>query len=89
MGNIQRGQVVQLFGAEAGPMLDPASPVLVVRAMADATAALGRAACLIDAGTLDPDSKLLLIRSVQDLVVRSFDLNTRFMEASRLTATPR
>ncbi len=88
MGNTQRGNVVSLFNADAGSTVDPASPVLVVRAMADATASLGRAAALIDAGTLDPDSKLALIRSVQDLVVRSFDLNTRYMQATRLARSP-
>ncbi|MCZ8313975.1 hypothetical protein [Phreatobacter sp.] len=85
MASLQQGNVVALFGEDRGPSLDPASPILVVRAMADATAALGRAAALIDSGELDPDRKLALIRGIQDLVVRSFDVNTRFMQAARLT----
>jgi hypothetical protein len=89
MANMHHGNVVSLFDAASAPSLDPASPVLVVRAMADATASLGRAASLIDAGVLDPDSKLDLIRGVQELVVRSFDLNTRYMQATRLVRSPR
>lgn len=84
MANTTRGQVVSLFREDKAPGLDPASPVLVVRALADATAALGRAAELIDAGKLDPDTKLSVIRDVQELVVRTFDLNSRYMQATSL-----
>lgn len=88
MAGMQRGNVVALFGSDAAPSYDPASPVHVVRALADATTSLGKVAELIDGGALDPDSKLALIRDVQDLVVRSFDLNSRYMQTTGLTRLP-
>ncbi|MDT9115907.1 hypothetical protein RSW44_25580, partial [Escherichia coli] len=60
----------------------------VVRTLADATASLGKAAELIDGGALDADTKLALIRDVQDLVVRACDLNSRYMQATGLTRPP-
>lgn len=88
MVSMQRGNVVALFGSEEAPSYDPASPVHVVRTLADATSSLGKVAELIDAGALDADTKLALIRGVQDLVVRAFDLNSRYMQASGLTRLP-
>ena len=88
MVGMQRGNVVALFGSDQAAAYDPASPVNVVRALADATSSLGKVAELIDGGALDADTKLALIRVVQDLVVRAFDLNSRYMQATGLTRLP-
>jgi hypothetical protein len=77
--------VVSLFDRGAQPPEEMVSRALVVRAFAEATACLGRAAQLIDEGDLEPEVKLVLMRGVKELVIRTFGVNTAFMEAEAET----
>lgn len=78
-------KVVSLFSHQEPQSGEAASRAMVVRAFAEATAALGRAAALMEDGPLDPDTKLVLIRGVKELVVRTFNLNAAYMEAESAT----
>ncbi|MGQ3353996.1 MAG: hypothetical protein ACT6XY_00995 [Phreatobacter sp.] len=77
--------VVPLFDRNARPPQEVVSRALVVRAFAEATACLGRAAQLIDEGELEPETKLVLVRGVKELVVRTFGVNAAYMEAEAET----
>jgi hypothetical protein len=77
--------VVPLFDRVAQAPEEAVSRALVVRAFAEATACLGRAAQLIDQGDLQPEVKLVLVRGVKELVVRTFGVNTAYMEAEAET----
>lgn len=77
--------VVSLFSDRDAPSGEAASRAMVVRAFAEATAALGRAAELMDDGSLDADTKLVLIRGVKELVIRTFNLNAAYMDAEAST----
>lgn len=80
----QTGNIVPLFGAASAPD-EVVSRALVVRAFAEATACLGRAAQLIDDGELHAETKLVLVRGVKELVIRTFGLNAAYMEAEAET----
>lgn len=80
-----QSKVVSLFSDRETPSGEAASRAMVVRAFAEATAALGRAAELMDEGSLNPDTKLVLIRGVKELVIRTFNLNAAYMEAEANT----
>jgi len=77
--------VVPLFDRSAKPPQDVVSRAQVVRAFAEATACLGRAAQMIDEGDLEPETKLVLVRGVKELVVRTFGVNAAYMEAEAET----
>jgi hypothetical protein len=77
--------VVPLFDRGAQAPEEAIHRALVVRAFAEATACLGRAAQLIDEGDLQPEVKLVLVRGVKELVIRTFGVNTAFMEAEAET----
>ena len=74
--------VVPLFARSVPPACGAADRALVVRAFADATVSLGRAAELLDAANLEPRTKLVLMHGVKELVVRTFNLNAAYMDAS-------
>ncbi len=74
-------KVVPLFSRPEPQCGEAASRAQVVRAFAEATASLGRAAELMDGSGLDADTRLALIRGVKELVVRTFNLNAAYMEA--------
>lgn len=78
-------KVVPLFSRQEPQSTEAAGRAQVVRAFAEATMSLGRAAELLDGGTLDADTKLTLIRGVKELVVRTFNLNATYMEAESAT----
>ncbi|KAF0129579.1 MAG: hypothetical protein FD152_2192 [Xanthobacteraceae bacterium] len=78
-------KVVHLFSERDAPSGEAASRAKVVRSFAEATAALGRAAELMDDGPLESDTKLVLIRGVKELVIRTFNLNAAYMEAEAST----
>lgn len=80
-----QSKVVSLFPDRDAGSGEASSRAMVVRAFAEATAALGRAAELMDDGPLDPDTKLVLIRGVKELVIRTFNLNAAYMEAESAT----
>lgn len=77
--------VVPLFDRNAKPPQDVVSRAQVVRAFAEATACLGRAAQMIDEGDLEPETKLVLVRGVKELVIRTFGVNAAYMEAEAET----
>jgi len=78
-------KVVPLFSHQEPQSGGVASRALVVRAFAEATQSLGRAAEQLDSSDLDADTKLALIRGVKELVVRTFNLNAAYMEAESAT----
>lgn len=86
------GNIVPLFVHAVSPPDCATNRALVVRAFAEATACLGRAAQLIDDGQLHAETKLALVRGVKELVIRTFGLNAAYMEAEvetfRLRAGP-
>ncbi|AVO43892.1 hypothetical protein [Phreatobacter cathodiphilus] len=77
--------IVPLFGRAPRAPQEALARAQVVRAFAEATASLGRAAELIDEGNLEPETKLVLVRGVKELVIRTFGVNTAFMEAEAET----
>lgn len=79
-----QSNIVTLF-AQREVSEEAAGRAKVVRAFAEATASLGRAAQLIDEGPLDPETSLALVRSVKELVIRTFAVNAAYMEAEAET----
>ncbi len=78
-------KVVNLFSRREPETGVTAGRAQVVRAFAEATQSLGRAAELLDGSALDADTKLPLIRGVKELVIRTFNLNAAYMEAESAT----